>query len=217
MARARRRSPAAQIGRSVNALLCAAVALTATLYTAWRLGEAHRNALITPGTPAFVEMTTDADIEALIKEHEQLRLAAYEGAGGHWLIGYGHKATAEAGMTIDEAAAEALFEADLREIESLLKKRITQPIRRREFSAFVDLAYNVGPTAVGRSTALERFNAGDRQGAADALLAWNKITVDGEKVENANLSLRRARARAHFLGQSIEGAEPEIRLARQAD
>ncbi|MEO1328739.1 MAG: lysozyme, partial [Pseudomonadota bacterium] len=173
-----------RLRKALRGLMIGTLALGLALYVGWRAGldQSPADRLLEPGTQAFQSLTTDDAIMSLIKRHERLRLDAYKGAGGNWLIGYGHKATAEEGMTITEAEADALFEADLREVELRLKRRIDAPIRRREFSALVDLAYNVGPTRVNNSTLMKRFNAGDRQGAADGLLDWTKITVDGEKV-----------------------------------
>jgi lysozyme len=59
----------------------------------------------------------------------------------------------------------------------------------------VSLAYNIGPGAFARSTALRRFNEGDIQGAADAMLMWNKA---GGKVLRG-LQRRRDAERRLFL------------------
>ena len=137
----------------------------------------------------------------LIKEFEGLRLTAYRDAVGVWTIGYGATAAAglgitpEAGMTITEAEAESLLLKGLEKFAGSIRPKITAPINDNEFGAFLSLAYNIGPGAFAKSSALRKFNAGDKAGAADAILLWNKA---GGKVL-AGLKRRREAERALFL------------------
>jgi lysozyme len=55
-----------------------------------------------------------------------------------------------------------------------IRPKITAPINDNEFGAFVSLAYNIGPGAFMKSSALRHFNAGDKAKAADAILLFNK-------------------------------------------
>lgn len=73
---------------------------------------------------------------------------------------------------------------------------LTIPGRDRARFSAVDLAYNVGVPNYCSSTARRQFNAGQVRAGCDALLAWNKITVNGRKVVSNGLRLRRERARA---------------------
>ena len=137
----------------------------------------------------------------LIKEFEGLRLTAYRDAVGVWTIGYGTTAAAglgvtpKAGMTITEAEAEALLLKGLEKFAGSIRPKITAPINDNEFGAFLSLAYNIGPGAFSKSSALKKFNAGDKAGAANAILLWNKA---GGKVL-AGLTRRRGRERELFL------------------
>lgn len=130
----------------------------------------------------------------IIKESEGLRLEAYN-LNGQWLIGYGHSATAKAGMKITDAEATALLRSDVLASENGVKKRLTVSVNENEFSAMVSLAYNLGVGGFGRSSVLERINAGDRKGAADAFLRHNK--GGGKVIEH--LTHRREKERALFL------------------
>ncbi len=146
--------------------------------------------------PPFGELATIAAVKDLIKDYEQLSLEAYEGPGGKLLIGYGHtSADVTPGMTITEAEAEALFAADLQEREDVVKASVTAPMTRNEFSAFVDFTFNLGEGNFRRSTLLRKFNAGDREGAAEEFPRWNKI--GGQP--NSGLTARRAIERAIYL------------------
>ncbi|MCE4222125.1 lysozyme [Methylobacterium sp. C25] len=73
-----------------------------------------------------------------------------------------------------------------------VEKCITREILDPTYVAFLDLAYNIGSGAFCRSTVVRKFNAGDRRGACDALLLFNKA---GGKVI-PGLTARRERERA---------------------
>ena len=137
----------------------------------------------------------------LIKEFEGLRLHTYTDAAGVLTIGYGTTAAAGVGivpvpgMTITEAEAEYYLEQAVQKFADQIDNMISAPINSNQFGAFVSLAYNIGPGAFSRSSALRHFNEGDKAKAADAILLWNKA---GGKVLRG-LQRRRAAERALFL------------------
>lgn len=137
----------------------------------------------------------------LIKEFEGFRAKAYLDPVGICTIGYGTTAAAGVGikpalgMTITEAQAVGYLMAAVDKFAAQIAPKITKPINENEFGAFVSLAYNIGPGAFGKSSALRKFNAGDKSGAASSILLWNKA---GSKVMRG-LSRRREAERALFL------------------
>jgi lysozyme len=137
----------------------------------------------------------------LIKEFEGFRANAYRDAVGIWTIGYGTTAMAGVGikpamgMTISQSDAEAYLCATLNKFAVQIAPAITAPINENEFGAFVSLAYNIGPGAFKKSSALREFNAGNKKKAADAILLWNKA---GGKVLRG-LTRRREAERKLFL------------------
>jgi len=137
----------------------------------------------------------------LIKEFEGFRAKAYLDPVGILTIGYGTTAAAGVGikpalgMTITEAQAVGYLMAAVDKFAAQIAPKITAPINENEFGAFVSLAYNIGPGAFGKSSALRKFNAGDKQGAANSILLWNKA---GSKVL-PGLVRRREAERALFL------------------
>lgn len=137
---------------------------------------------------------TNAAAIAIIKTSEGLRLEAYQ-LGGAWYIGYGHAKTAKPGMTITETEAEALLRQDLKVCEDASATAVTVPVTENEFSAMVSLCYNVGPRSFAGSSVVRKLNAGDRAGAADAFLLWNKAGG----VVIPHLVERREKERALFL------------------
>ncbi|MEL7028093.1 MAG: glycoside hydrolase family protein [Pseudomonadota bacterium] len=141
---------------------------------------------------------TDEGLD-LIKRFEGLALEAYQDIADVWTIGYGHTTGVTPGQRITEAEAEQLLREEVERFENGVERAVDIELNPNEFSALVSFSYNVGLGALGSSTALRRLNAGDRIGAADALLWWNKATVNGQKVEVRGLTRRRAAERALFL------------------
>lgn len=154
-----------------------------------------------PG-PAPAESGADLAINEagldIIRESEGLRLEAYR-AGGQWLIGYGHSRTAREGMTITEAEADALLRSDVADSERAVRRTVKVPVNRNQFSAMVSLAYNLGAGGFSRSSVVERINAGDYAGAADAFLSHDRARIDGELRRAPHLTERRKKERALFL------------------
>jgi lysozyme len=137
----------------------------------------------------------------LIKEFEGFRAQAYDDGVGVMTIGYGTTAAAgvgitpRPGMTITQAEAEFYLEKALTKFGDAIKHKITAPINENEWAAFLSLAYNIGPGAFARSSALRHFNNGDKAKSAKAILLWNK---GGGKVLKG-LQRRREAERKLFL------------------
>jgi len=146
----------------------------------------------------------------LIKEFEGFRAEAYRDPVGIWTIGYGTTDAAgvgispKAGRTITEAEAEWYLQRAVDKFAADIRPAITAPINENEFGAFVSLAYNIGPGAFRKSSALRHFNAGDKARAADSILLFNKA---GGKVLRG-LVRRREAERALFLTPVEPAKEP---------
>jgi len=116
----------------------------------------------------------------LIKEFEGFRATTYADAVGVLTIGYGTTGRAGVGIdphpgqTITKAEAEWYLQGAVNKFGAIIRPAITAPINENEWGAFVSLAYNIGPTAFKRSSALRHFNAGDKKRAAQSILLWNK-------------------------------------------
>ena len=142
---------------------------------------------------------------ALIKYSEGFKAKAYIDPVGIWTIGYGTTAAAGVGlnpfkgMVITETQASMYLERAVEKFWRDIEGAIKVPINENEKAAFLSLAYNIGPNAFRGSTALRRFNAGDKAGAANAILFWNKGTVKGKKVVLNGLVYRRQKERDLFL------------------
>jgi lysozyme len=110
----------------------------------------------------------------VLADREGRRLKAYRDSVGVWTIGVGHTSAAGPpkvvpGLTIMQAECDVIFARDLAAFEASVQRIVTGPLRQHEYDALVSFCYNIGQAGFARSTVACRLNAGDRQGAADAL------------------------------------------------
>ena len=142
----------------------------------------------------------------LIKEFEGCRLTSYRCPAGKWTIGYGTTTGAlpgvsvGAGMTITQAQADDYLQRTLAVFWNSIAQGFTRNPTPNQKSAMLSLAYNIGPGAFLKSTALKRHNAGNNAGAAEALQWFNKA---GGRVL-AGLVRRRAAEAALYLSGSAD-------------
>lgn len=121
---------------------------------------------------------SDPGVEVL-REREGCELVAYKDSVGIWTIGVGHTAAAGPpepckGMTITQEEADALFDEDLDDYEATVNEVIEAEMTQNQFDAFVSICFNIGQGAFAGATFVERFNLGDVEGCAEAILWWNK-------------------------------------------
>jgi lysozyme len=174
--------------------------------------------------PAALRDAPDEAIE-MIKSFEgvpdgdptTVNLDAYLDPVGIWTIGWGHaipapsggwlrgpenKATARSlypgGITL--AQADALLRGDLVDSCRDVLRLVKVDLNDGEFGALVSFTFNLGAGSLGQSTLLRLLNAGDRAGAADQFLVWNKGRVNGVLQPMKGLTRRRTAERALFLG-----------------
>jgi len=165
-------------------------------------------------------MKTSADGRSAITQREGNVLTAYLDSVGVLTIGVGHTAMAgppapKKGMKITAAESDAILARDLAIFEAAVSKAVKVQLNQNEFDALVSLAFNIGAGAFSKSTLVKKLNAGDRAGAADQFLVWNKA---GGKVLKG-LTTRRQAERKQFLtpvttsvrpSPSIEEAAPVV-------
>ena len=161
-------------------------------------------------------MRTSNEGIALLHHFESCRLVAYPDPGskdGHpWTIGWGHTGPeVKKGLIWTQAQADAAFISDLEATESLVSQMVPNA-SQAEFDAMVSFAYNLGATALRNSTLMKLYKAGDKRGAAEQFLRWNK----NDGVIMYGLTKRRTAERALFLGASAHLAIITGEQARRA-
>ncbi len=130
-----------------------------------------------------------------LRQREGCRLTAYHDTVGVLTIGVGHTGHASAppvteGMTISQAAADAMLATDLAPFEAAVNDAVKTSIGQNAYNACVSLAFNIGAHGFTGSTVVHKINEGDMAGAADAFLMWEKP---------AELKARREEERKQFL------------------
>ena len=132
---------------------------------------------------------------ALIKAFEQCRLRAYLPTPHDVpTIGWGSTRDSDGtririGQVWTQAHADAVFNDHLLALAREVGRAIAgAPTSQPQFDALVSFAYNLGATALARSTLLALHRAGDFTGAAAQFARWNRQG----KVVLAGLSRRRA-------------------------
>lgn len=155
-------------------------------------------------------MQTSSAGRAAIMQREGVVLTAYLDSVKVLTIGVGHTSaagppTVKAGMKITRAEAEAILSRDLAIFEAAVNAAVKVPLNQNEFDALVSLAFNIGAGAFKKSTLVKRLNAGDRAGAANAFLMWNK--AGGRTLQG--LVNRRKAERLQFLsGRAMVSEKP---------
>lgn len=139
--------------------------------------------------------------KALIRRFEGLRLEAYpDPATGAqpWTIGFGHTGNVKPGDVITAGEADRLLDADVARFEAVLNAMVAGVATSEdEFSAMVCLMFNIGPGKFATSTLLRRHKQGNKVGAANAFLMWNK----GAGRVMAGLMRRREAERELYLSE----------------
>jgi lysozyme len=163
-----------------------------------------------------------------------VNIDAYLCPAGIWTIGWGHaivdnaaqlkgpgnmaraRALYPGGITREQA--EALLCGDLIPRAAALSSVLKVELDDAEFGALVALVFNIGMGNLGASTLLRLLNAGDKAGAAQQFLAWDKARVNGVLQSLAGLTRRRRAERALFLGEDWQAvaAAPATRGAKVA-
>ena len=130
----------------------------------------------------------------LIKRWEGCKLKAYKCSAGVWTVGYGLTTSAgfiEVGpdTVITQAEADWYLEKTVEKFLAEIKPAITAPINENELGAFTSLAYNIGPTAFRKSSALRHFNDGNKDRVPTSIRMWRKA---GGKVVKGLVNRREA-------------------------
>ncbi len=131
----------------------------------------------------------------IVKRWEGCKLSAYLCPAGVPTIGYGHTGDVKIGQKITQHQAEVILALDLEEFEEGVSDlMVGTPLTENEFSALVSFAFNVGITALSKST-LRRKIASGNETAPDEFLKWTRA---GGKILPGLVS-RRAEERALYV------------------
>ena len=137
----------------------------------------------------------------MVKSFEGIALKPYLCPANVWTVGYGATRSSTGGPIdpdiepITEAEAEALLIRDLENSEGWVSRLIKTALTENQFSALTSFTFNVGCSALMRSTLRMKVNKEEYQGAADEFPKWR---IAGGRIL-AGLVRRRAAEQALFL------------------
>lgn len=109
-----------------------------------------------------------------VKKWEGLRLKAYHCTASTLSIGYGHTKNVKLNQVITKAEADRFLRDDLVEHAEALAPAVTCKLTEGQYIALLDLAFNVGVSAVAKSKTLEYLNAGLLEKAKEGFLSFSK-------------------------------------------
>lgn len=149
----------------------------------------------------------------LIKSFEGLFLKPYLDPIKIPTIGYGTiqypdgKKVTMQDTPISEAKAVELLQWEVDLKAAAVEKMTKVPLNDNEFAALSSFSYNVGSSALEKSTLMKLLNAGtDRAAVADQFLRWDK--AGGKQL--AGLTRRRQAERSLFLQPMVESKSESL-------
>jgi lysozyme len=116
----------------------------------------------------------------LIADFEGLRLNAYPdpGTGNEpWTIGYGTTVYPDGrkvkkGDVITQVQALDYLKQDVKKFATSVTQVVTVPLNQNRFDALVSFTYNLGASALARSSLLRKLNAREYEAAAAEFDKW---------------------------------------------
>ena len=116
----------------------------------------------------------------MLKHHEGVRCKPYRDCVGLWTVGVGHligdgkSLPDEYNRTFSMEEVDALLRKDLGRFERGVQKFCPVPLKQGEFDALVSFSFNLGLGVLQRSTLRQKILRGDKKGAAEEILKYNK-------------------------------------------
>jgi lysozyme len=136
-----------------------------------------------------------------LKELEGIMYKAYDDGAGFMTIGVGHliKPNEQHLLTaeLDNVDVDSLLFQDLRTFEIALKKLVdVKKLTQGQFNALISFAFNVGESALAKSTLLKKVIAKAPKKEIEAeFLKWNKA---GGKVMQGLTNRRKKEIKMYF-------------------
>ena len=116
---------------------------------------------------------TNAAGVAIIQEFEQCKLKAYRCPANRWTCGWGETENVGPTTIWTQQEADRRLELRLRRTEAAVERMLMGTrVSDNQFAALVSLAYNIGETALAKSTLLRKLRAGDTLGAFSEFPRW---------------------------------------------
>lgn len=142
---------------------------------------------------------------------EGLRLAPYLCPAGYWTIGCGNRFLADGAAVTAETqpltqkSALLLLRQTVIGLRAVLRQCVTVPLTPWQEGALLSWQFNIGSSAMRRSTLLRLLNKGLYAEAGQQLLRWDKATLSGRQVVMTGLQRRRRLELGVYSGHPVDG------------
>jgi lysozyme len=116
----------------------------------------------------------------LLAHHEGVRQKPYKCPAGLFTVGVGHligdgKSLPDSwNRTFSLEEVYDLLAKDVERFERGVSRYITVPLKQCEYDAIISFSFNLGLGVLQRSTLRQALNRGDKEGAIESLLKYNK-------------------------------------------
>jgi lysozyme len=116
----------------------------------------------------------------MLAHHEGVRTKPYRCPAGLWTVGVGH--LIGDGLTLPDSwnrtfsleEVYAILATDVRKFELGVDRYINVQLTQNQYDAIISFAFNLGLGTLQRSTLRAKLNRGDKEGAIESLLKYNK-------------------------------------------
>lgn len=119
----------------------------------------------------------------LIQRHSGLRMNAYKGRAGVWMIGYGSirwpsgKLVSEGDKLTSENEAQELFDYSIQSPERIVNSHIKVRLTQNQYDALVSLVYDLKGNNFNDSGIVELINEGNYADAGRLILSLNNKSI----------------------------------------
>jgi lysozyme len=118
----------------------------------------------------------------MLAHHEGIRQKPYKCPAGLWTIGVGHligdgKSLPDSwNRTFSLEEVYAILAKDVIRFERGVERLITIPLTQNQMDAIISFTFNLGIGCLQRSSVRQKLNRGDKEGAIESLLKYNKAS-----------------------------------------
>lgn len=116
----------------------------------------------------------------MLAHHEGVRTKPYRDCVGLWTVGVGHligdgkTLPPEWNKTFTLEEVYAILAKDVERFERAVSRLITHPLTQNEYDALISFVFNLGAGCLQRSSLRQKLNRGDKEGAIESWLKYNK-------------------------------------------
>ncbi|MHA6289470.1 lysozyme [Maricaulis sp. CAU 1757] len=140
----------------------------------------------------------------LIKRHETFRPRAEQAPDGRWVVGFGHRAAARAGVEVSRDEAELLLIYDVMQAEEALDDICREPLARGQRDALISYVHDIGPKAFRETDVARYLYEGRVAAAGEALAADGDVANPRREAESAHFFSASAPRRLDKASQPVE-------------